>query len=290
MTSAASAQERASSVPVPVARGTSRCLTTNTGRVLITEARFPPHARLAKHFHDRSSVVIATGGICVSAIGSAQLQMLPGDVVVEPAGETHANQFGSAGTDVIILQPDPHAIETFEPCEQLLSTGGRIREAALRPLAQRIHRELAEPDAFSNLALDAAALEFVATAARASLSRRANRRWFGSLVEYMHEEVLSMPTIAELSAVAGIHPAHLSREFRRVYRTSPVTYMRRLRIEWAAQELRTTDAPVSQIAAAAGFADQSHFTRVFRRFTGTTPAQHRTRGGLVARATRDFSG
>ena len=58
------------------------------------------------------------------------------------------------------------------------------------------------------------------------------------------------------------------------------TYVRRLRLNWAAAELARSDASLAQTALAAGFADQSHFTRAFRRYTGFTPsAYRRTRRG-----------
>jgi AraC family transcriptional regulator len=48
-----------------------------------------------------------------------------------------------------------------------------------------------------------------------------------------------------------------------------------LRLAWAAAELARGGKPLAEIAAGAGFADQSHFTRIFRRHVGTTPARYR---------------
>ena len=55
----------------------------------------------------------------------------------------------------------------------------------------------------------------------------------------------------------------------------PGAYIRRLRIVWAAHQLATSDVPIASIAALAGFADQSHFTRSFRICNGVTPAVFR---------------
>lgn len=51
--------------------------------------------------------------------------------------------------------------------------------------------------------------------------------------------------------------------------------MRRLRIESTCRELATSEAPIVEIALAAGFCDQSHFTRTFKRLTGIAPSQYR---------------
>jgi AraC family transcriptional regulator len=52
-------------------------------------------------------------------------------------------------------------------------------------------------------------------------------------------------------------------------------YVRRERLDWAVAQLTTTDTPVATVAAEAGFADQSHFTRAFKRHTGLTPGRYR---------------
>src|SRR5256885_155059 len=73
----------------------------------------------------------------------------------------------------------------------------------------------------------------------------------------------------------GAHPASLARAFRAHYGLSVGEYGRRLRLAGAAAELAGSETPLAEIAANAGFADQSHFTRVFRRHVGTTPARYR---------------
>jgi AraC family transcriptional regulator len=72
----------------------------------------------------------------------------------------------------------------------------------------------------------------------------------------------------------GVHPVHLARTFRAVYRTSFASYVRELRIDFAREQLAGA-APLSEIAAAAGFYDQSHFSRCFKRHLGMTPAAYR---------------
>jgi AraC family transcriptional regulator len=51
--------------------------------------------------------------------------------------------------------------------------------------------------------------------------------------------------------------------------------VRRLRVDWALRELSTSARSLSEIALDAGFADQSHFTRVFKRQVGVSPGAFR---------------
>ncbi len=75
--------------------------------------------------------------------------------------------------------------------------------------------------------------------------------------------------------VVGVHPDHLARAFRLRFGAPIGSYLRRLRLDWAAMRLETGDEGISAVALRAGFADQSHFTRTFKRHTGLTPQAYR---------------
>jgi AraC family transcriptional regulator len=83
-------------------------------------------------------------------------------------------------------------------------------------------------------------------------------------------------TLQELASDAEVHPVHLAATFRRFFGTTVAAYIRQLRIEYACRELARPDAPLAEIALAAGFADQSHFGRTFKRVMRVTPAEYRS--------------
>ncbi|HMO12264.1 MAG TPA: helix-turn-helix domain-containing protein [Actinotalea sp.] len=83
--------------------------------------------------------------------------------------------------------------------------------------------------------------------------------------------------VGELAAAAGCSPSTLERRMRAVYGLSPQQHVLRLRVDRAAALLTSTDLPIAQVAATAGFYDQSVLTRTFGRLTGETPAQFRRR-------------
>jgi AraC family transcriptional regulator len=94
---------------------------------------------------------------------------------------------------------------------------------------------------------------------------------------WLHEErFLQVPDVTELATTAGVHPTELACMFRAHYGESIGEYARRLRLEWAAERLAGTDIGLASLAAEAGFADQSHFTRAFRRLYGLPPGRYRT--------------
>jgi AraC-like DNA-binding protein len=72
-----------------------------------------------------------------------------------------------------------------------------------------------------------------------------------------------------------VHQATLARGFRRAFGCSIGDMQRRLRLERALLDLADSAQPLAQVAQRAGFYDQSHFTNLFRRSYGITPARYR---------------
>lgn len=100
-------------------------------------------------------------------------------------------------------------------------------------------------------------------------------KWLERVRNILEQRFAEPYKLSEIAAEAGVHPVHLAREFRKYYGYSVGEYLRRVRIEYACRELMGSNAAVTNIAFAAGFADQSHFSRTFKRLCGTTPGRYR---------------
>ncbi|HSM35109.1 MAG TPA: AraC family transcriptional regulator [Longimicrobiales bacterium] len=156
---------------------------------------------------------------------------------------------------------------------------GVLRNPSVRDTGRALMREIAEGDDVTDLAIDAALLEALAAltrAGRAEAARAARADWMRQVEERLADEFANPPSAAQLAREAGVTPAHLSRAFRRTHGVSVPRYLRRLRLQRAAALLAGTDRPISDIALAAGFYDQSHLTRVFRQALGVTPGVYRS--------------
>ena len=97
------------------------------------------------------------------------------------------------------------------------------------------------------------------------------------ICEHIEREIANTIRLQELADIAGLSIAHFSRAFRQSMGMPPRRYMSQRRIEAAAERIRDTSLPLSEIALSLGFSDQSHFTRVFVRLRGETPAMFRRR-------------
>ncbi len=94
-------------------------------------------------------------------------------------------------------------------------------------------------------------------------------------VAFAEENLADVPTNGELAAIAGMSPYQLDRRMKRVFGVSTGQWLLKTRIDHAGRRLLESDLAVVDIGLAAGYTDQSAFTRQFRRATGMTPSRFR---------------
>lgn len=101
-------------------------------------------------------------------------------------------------------------------------------------------------------------------------------KWRLRRVEALVESRLAEPlTLSEMAAAAGLSRMHFAAQFRMATGTSPHDYLLSRRIETAKTLLADTDTALAEIALSVGFLAQAHFTTVFKRLVGETPARWR---------------
>jgi len=85
----------------------------------------------------------------------------------------------------------------------------------------------------------------------------------------------------EVARHVGVSPGHLSELLKERTGRPFVELLREIRVQRACEMLGSSEAPLSEIAAACGFCDQSYFTRVFKEVRGVTPKQYREQTGSI---------
>lgn len=97
------------------------------------------------------------------------------------------------------------------------------------------------------------------------------------VVDHVLANLQSPIRIEDLAALSRLSKSHFSRAFKLSFRVSPHAYIVSLRLSHARVLLSDGNEQISQIAAACGFADQAHFSRVFHRSVGCAPGLWRRR-------------
>jgi AraC family transcriptional regulator len=239
----------------------------------LSELRFPQSYVQGPFEPDLPYLAVVLEGGLVKSFPRRALELRRASAVAIPQGATHGARFGSAGARILIVRPR----NASDPVAGCFDRIAELRGRELTWLAWRLG-ELRAEDAAAPLAAEGFALELLAATTRETRAERPHARppaWLRAAEELLRARLAERIGLAELAETVGVHPAYLARAFRAHYGLSVGEYGRRLRLAWAAAELAGSETPLAEIAANAGFADQSHFTRVFRRHVGTTPARYR---------------
>jgi AraC-like DNA-binding protein len=99
--------------------------------------------------------------------------------------------------------------------------------------------------------------------------------------EHVRANIDSTLDIDELAGLIRMSPSHFTRSFRKTVGLTPHRYVIQCRVEKARELLSATDLPLTEIALAAGFSDQSHFSRRFQELTGFPPGAYRRNDNRV---------
>jgi AraC-like DNA-binding protein len=91
--------------------------------------------------------------------------------------------------------------------------------------------------------------------------------------DYLHANYEREVTLDDLAGLVRSSPYHLLRTFRESVGLTPHAYLIQIRVEEGRRLLRAGN-PISDVSFSAGFTDQSHFTRHFKRIMGVTPGQY----------------
>jgi len=245
--------------------------------------QFPPLLKLPLHTHERATVAVILNGSFDGLMRNASHPCPASTVLTEPPGELHGNLFERAGADVLTIQPDPGRPELLEPFAGVLGEVNHMRDLGVAAMARRAAGELRMPDSITPFAVEGLVLELLALTARlrktdAMGGERRSPRWLGEARALLHDRYRENLRLADVADSVGVHPVHLARVFRSRYGIPVGAYARGLRLTWAAGRLRDSGDGIAQIALEAGFFDQSHFTRTFKRHFGLTPLAYRQTG------------
>jgi AraC-like DNA-binding protein len=201
-------------------------------------------------------------------------------IVYHPAGELHAQSFDTSAVDLFRIEVNQARLR--RPSHPDLSVAGCVTKGGpAAALARKLYQEFQEPDWVSHLVIEGLGLELLAALARDSLRGKKMARqpplWLGRAYELIRANYLRNLALNDVAGAVGVHPVTLAREFRRHYQCTVGELVRRERIAFACRALIKTETSIAGVAARAGFYDQSHFAKVFKRLMGMTPKCYRDR-------------
>lgn len=238
-----------------------------------------------KHTHEEFAIGVVDAGSHVSEWGGATHRAGPGAVIVNNPGDVHTGRPGDRdGWSYRMLYP-PAALLT-DVVMQLSDRSGRLPRfgapvfddaVGAQELGSVVRALLAgaEPlEAHSRfLVLFAGLLRRHAVMSPSASRLRSVPSAVRVAQAYLHAHLTESVTLTSVADVVGLHPLYLIRAFRREFGLPPHAYVVQQRVQLAKRRIASGE-PLTRVALGAGFSDQSHLSRHFRRIVGVTPGQY----------------
>jgi AraC family transcriptional regulator len=243
-----------------------------------TEVAYAQGSKLPTHSHELAKFCFVVSGTFRESLGKQSHVRPPRALTFQPAAIDHAEVHETAGRHFLI-EIERQRMDHATRCLTNIDRHVELRGFMPLHLASRLYQEFSSTDLASTLVMEGLALELLAEVARSSLRRTEGLgpAWLNQIVDTLRTRFTEPLSLDDLAAMARVHPIYLARAFRKSQGCSVGDFVRRLRVEAALGELSTSDNSLAEIAAAAGFADQSHFCRIFKRYAGMSPGEYRLR-------------
>ncbi len=237
-------------------------------QIRLVETTYGAGQVLRRHAHEHAHLCLVLDGSYTETVHSVQAPRGPLCLVFLPEGCPHGEAHHTSGRHFIV--------ELEAPLVGLFGGTEPPREPTVLSGAAALHaaRLYAYTRSEGSLGMVASDLVWQLLAMCTPAPRAHRAAWLRRTRESIRDRYTVTLSLQLLAAEAGVHPVHLAQTFRRIYGCTVGEFVRQLRVQHACRSLIADGLALSEIAQEAGFADQSHFTRCFRRLMGVTPGQY----------------
>jgi AraC-like DNA-binding protein len=240
------------------------------------EARFVGQA-FSPHRHDTYAIGITLSGVQTFRYRGERRHCLPGQCHILHPDEVHDGAAGTVnGFGYRIVYIDPSLVQQALGGKSLPFVSDPIVEKsvfldALPPALWRLEEPI---DDVARIEIVTAVADLLARASGADIQEQRSLR-LASLLR-VHDLIVADPasrhSVETLESVSGLDRWALARQFRAAFGTSPSNFRTMRQLDQARRMIRC-GLPLAEAASEAGFADQSHMSRMFKRTYGLTPAK-----------------
>lgn len=236
----------------------------------VTAVTARSNRQFARHTHDQFGIGVFKAGAQSSASGRGQVWRQAGDVITVSPGEVHDGiPVSSDGRHWRMLYLDPEAMARLTGCRGEFVRPD-LRDASLAAAMRRLFHALTG----AGLTLGAQSdLVILRQALQDNPPKRQMPAPVAQAVELLRDDPAAAVKLAELAAHAGLSRFHFLRSFAKATGLSPHAYQMQARLHLARRRI-VQGQPLAQVAIEAGFADQSHLTRLFQRSYSMTPGTY----------------
>ncbi len=247
------------------------------GGLIITDTEYT-HEKVDWHYHEKPYFTFIIEGKVLEGNRKEVYECSAGSLLFHNWDDAHYNTKPPGFTRGFHIEIAQDWLDRFDLSLDTLQGSIAVKNPDIKLMFYKLFYESKIHDTASHLATDALLIDVLENIKGQNKIAYASRpAWIKSLLEILHEDTLQDLSLAQLAALLGIHPVHISRYFPKYFGCSLGTYIRKLKVQKSLALLPEIHKPLTDIALDSGFSDQSHFIRCFKENMGMTPFAFRKR-------------
>lgn len=226
----------------------------------------------APHFHENPIVNFILEGESVEKINRETKLRIAGDIKFYRAGDLHQVEIKDFPSRLLSFEFERRFLSENDLSEDEINFAVRTNPFAKHSFL-KIYKEFSENDRLSVSSMQILLFDLIAESETRLI--KSKPRWINKLDELLNDRWNETLSLRQLSLVLNVHPVTISKYFAKYFACTYGEFMRRLRVEKSLSLIKNSRLSLTEIAFQCGFADQSHFTRNFKKLTGFMPKDFR---------------
>lgn len=239
----------------------------DAGGIILTETEYHSTVFEGWHAHENIHVSLIIKGGNREQRKQRETHVLPGTLLFYHQHELHRNLHTSHPSKNINLEITEEFLQQYELGENEIEKMARHPDAGFSLL--KMYHEADQADHFSAVSIQMLLLGLISDTKK--LHKKQPPLWLKTIVDFLQDNWQEHPGLNELASLSGVNPITVSKHFSKYMGCTLGEYMRKLKIQNALRLIPTGTLSLTEVAFYCGFADQSHFTRNFRKLTHFLP-------------------
>ena len=235
--------------------------------ISVTETEYTEKVSEGWHYHVNNHISYILQGGNREQRKNREEQVLPGILLVYPAGILHRNLNTAHPSKNINIEVEDKFLRQHDLNFSMSSS------AQIKFLVLKVYKECLINDKNSETSIKALLLN--ALEGLQEKDEHISPKWAAQVDEVLHDRWNENVSLAELSNELNLHPVTISKMFPKHFHCTFGEYSRKLKIEKAVALIKHSDRSLTEIGLECGFFDQSHFIKTFKDITGFTPKEYR---------------